>query len=124
MKLSVELTHENMSGGIKLIKLPKKSQKFVQSEVIKSSSKTLESYNKHLQKVTTEVTRKLATINLELIKDFEPSIQHAILEKFIDHFILQNVILAYLINVQSIKRNQEILSNMKYGITSHLVGPK
>jgi len=27
-------------------------------------------------------------------------------------------------NVQSIKRNQEILNNMKFGITSHLEGPK
>ncbi len=71
-----------------------------------------------------KITRKLTTIALELIKDFEPSIQHAILEKFFGHSILQNVVLAYLIDVQSIKRNQEILSNMKYGITNHLVGPK
>ncbi len=47
-----------------------------------------------------------------------------ILEKFLGHFILQNVVIAYLTNVQSIKRNQEILNNMKYGITNHLVGPK
>jgi hypothetical protein len=74
--------------------------------------------------VITKITRKLATIALEFIKDFEDSIQHAILEKFFGNSILQNVVHAYLTNVQSIKRNQEILNNMKYGITSQLVGLK
>jgi hypothetical protein len=74
--------------------------------------------------VTAKIARKLATIALESIKDFEPSIQHDILEKFSNHSILQNVVPTYLTNVQSIKRNQEILNNMKYGITNHLVGPK
>jgi hypothetical protein len=74
--------------------------------------------------LTTNIAKKLTTIALKLIKDFEPSIQHSILEKCLSHFILQNVIHEYLTNVQSIKRNQEISNNMKFGITSHLVGPK
>jgi hypothetical protein len=73
--------------------------------------------------VTAKIARKLATIALELIKDFEPSIQHVILEKCLGHSVLQNVIPTYRTNVQSIKQNQKILSNMKYGITNHLVGP-
>ncbi len=74
--------------------------------------------------MTTEIVKMLATIALELIKDFEPSIQHSILEKFLSHFMLQNVVLEYFIDVQSIKQNQEILNNMTSRITSHLVGPK
>ncbi len=71
-----------------------------------------------------EIAKKLATIALKLIKDFKPSIQHFILEKFLNYSILQNVVPKYLANVQSIKPNQEILNNMKFGIISHLVGPK
>jgi len=74
--------------------------------------------------VTTNIAKNLATIALKLIKDFEPSIQHSVLEKFLNHYILQNVIHEYLTDVQSIKQNQEISNNMKFGITSHLVGPK
>jgi hypothetical protein len=73
--------------------------------------------------VTAKIVTKLATIALELIKDFEPSIQHVILEKCLSHTILQNLVPTYLTNVQSIKQNQEILSNMKFGTTNHLVGP-
>ncbi len=62
-----------------------------------------------------KIARKLATIALELIKDFEPSIQHAIIEKFLDHSILQNAVLAYLINVQSIKQNQESCATWNMG---------
>jgi len=57
--------------------------------------------------VTANIAKKLATIALKLTKDFEPSIQHSILEKFFSHFILQNVIHEYLIDVQSIKQNQK-----------------
>ncbi len=74
--------------------------------------------------MTTEIVKKLATIVVEFIKDFEPSIQHSILEKFLNHSMLQNEVLEYLIDVQSITRNQEILNNMKSRFTSHLVGPK
>jgi hypothetical protein len=74
--------------------------------------------------VTAEILKKLATIALEFIKDFEPSIQHSILKKFLNHFMLQNEVFEYLIDVQSIKQNQEILNNMKSRFTSHLVGPK
>jgi hypothetical protein len=35
--------------------------------------------------VSVEIAKKLATIALKFMKDFEPSIQHSILEKFFNH---------------------------------------
>jgi hypothetical protein len=46
--------------------------------------------------VIVEIAKKLTTIAQKFTKDFEPSIQHFILEKFLNHYILQNVVLEYL----------------------------
>jgi hypothetical protein len=71
--------------------------------------------------VIAEAIRQLAIKTLELVKDFEPYVQHSIFEKYLGHVLLKNVVPKYNSSLASLKFSQKVLSNMKSGIIKHLV---
>jgi len=58
------------------------------------------------------------------MKDLDFTTKHDVLEKFISHLLLNNMFFDYLVDLQRVKGNHEVLSNMKARITKHLVGQK
>jgi hypothetical protein len=58
------------------------------------------------------------------MKDLDFTTQHDVLEKFISHPLLNNMFFYHLVDLQRVKGNHEVLSNMKIKITKHLVGQK
>jgi hypothetical protein len=58
------------------------------------------------------------------MKDFEHFILQTILEKFLGHALMKDVMPEYLNDLQSIKLHQMVLNNMKSGIASHLMGAR
>jgi hypothetical protein len=58
------------------------------------------------------------------MKDLDFTTKHDVLEKFISHPLLNNMFFDYLVDLQRVKGNHEVLSNMKARIIEHLVGQK
>jgi len=52
----------------------------------------------------------------------ELNVQQVIIEKFLIHPLMQNMLPNYLTNLQNLKAHAEVMSNLKYGITNHLIG--
>jgi hypothetical protein len=46
------------------------------------------------------------------------------LEKFVSHPLLNGMLLDYVVDLKHVKKNHEILSNMKAGITKHFRGQR
>lgn len=63
-----------------------------------------------------ETTRQLVIKTLELMKDFEPFVQHSIFEIYLGHALLKNVVLEYITNLASLKFIQEVYSFKKLKI--------
>lgn len=58
------------------------------------------------------------------MKDLDFTTQHDVLEKFISHPLLNNMFFYHLVDLQCVKGNHEVLSNMKARIIEHLMGQK
>jgi hypothetical protein len=74
--------------------------------------------------VTIEGARQLVVKTLELMKDFQPFVQHFIFENYLGHVLLKNEVLKYINNLASFKFNQEVLNNMKSRIIENLVSSR
>jgi hypothetical protein len=64
--------------------------------------------------------KKLAMFAFDKMKQLELNVQQAIIEKFLVHPLMQNMIPNYLTNLQCLKAHEEVLSDLKSGITYHL----
>ncbi len=47
-----------------------------------------------------------------------------VFDKFLNHFIVKDVVLPYLVDSRAIKHKDDVLQNMKASINTHLIGPK
>jgi hypothetical protein len=74
--------------------------------------------------VTIEGARQLVVKTLELMKDFQPFVQHSIFENYLGHVLLKNEVLKYINNLASFKFNQEVLKNMKSRIIENLASSR
>jgi len=52
----------------------------------------------------------------------ELNVQQVIIEKFLAHPLMQNILLDYLTNLQRLKAHEEVVSNLKSRIIDHLTG--
>lgn len=59
---------------------------------------------------------------MEQVKNLESNVQNLVLEKFLAHPLVKTMVHDYLSDIQSMKHNQKVLSNLKLQITNHLVG--
>jgi Leucine-rich repeat (LRR) protein len=84
--------------------------------------KSLNIYKNHMQKVTVEVSRKIAMFAFDKMKQFEINVQQVIIEKFFVHPLVQNTLPDSLTNLQCLKTHENLMSNLKFGITDHLIG--
>jgi hypothetical protein len=59
---------------------------------------------------------------IEITKDLDCRAQQIIIEKFISHPLIKNMILDYLSNLSIMTQNQKVISSLKTSILDHLVG--
>jgi hypothetical protein len=50
--------------------------------------------------------------------------QQVVIEKFIFHPLIKNMVFNYLNNLTTVKQNQEVVFSLKLGITYHLIGQR
>ncbi len=81
-------------------------------------------YKTQFQKFTVDLSRKFALFVIKKMKDLDFMTQHDVLEKFISHPLLNSMFFDHLVDLQFVKGNHEVLSNMKARITEHLMGQK
>jgi hypothetical protein len=81
--------------------------------------KALDSYERHSQRVTADVARKIAIYAMHELKDFELPVQSVILEKTLSHPLLQASLPDYLQDMEALKHNHLVVSNINSGMTSH-----
>jgi len=85
------------------------------------ASKTFLCNKTQFQKVTADVSKEIALFAVELMKDFDSKVKHIMLEKLFLHPLLNGMLPNYLMGFKYVKRNHEILSNMKARIRKHLM---
>jgi len=56
------------------------------------------------------------------MKKLELNVQQVIIEKFLNHPLMQNMLLDYLTNLQCLKAHEKVVSNLKSKIITHLIG--
>jgi hypothetical protein len=61
---------------------------------------------------------------VEQSKNLECGDQQIVIERFIFHPLIKNMVLNYFSNLTTVKQNQEVVSSLKLGITNHLIGER
>jgi hypothetical protein len=56
-----------------------------------------------MQKIITEMFRKIAMFTFDKMKQLEFNVQQVIIDKFLAHPLMQNMLLDYLTNLQCLK---------------------
>ncbi len=84
--------------------------------------KSLNNYKNHMQKFIAKVFRKIAMFVFDKMKQLDFSVQQVIIENCLIHPLMENIRLDHLINLQGLKAHEEVMSNLKFGITNHLIG--
>jgi hypothetical protein len=87
-----------------------------------TGEKSLDSYDRQTQKISTDVARKIVLYALDELKEFKLSLQKLILEKLFGHILLQSFLLKYLKDLQAVKQNHLVVGNINSGMTSHFTG--
>jgi hypothetical protein len=72
--------------------------------------------------VTADVAQKIAIYAMHELKDFELPVQSVILEKTLSHPLLQASLPDYLQDMEALKHNHLVVSNINSGMTSHFTG--
>jgi uncharacterized protein YaaW (UPF0174 family) len=75
-----------------------------------------------MQKFISKVSRKIAMFAFDKMKQLDLNVQQVIIEKFLTHPLMQSILPNYLTNLQCLKAHEEVMSNLKFGITNHLIG--
>jgi hypothetical protein len=75
-----------------------------------------------MQKFIAKVFRKIAMFVFDKMKQLDFSVQQVIIENCLIHPLMENIRLDHLINLQGLKAHEEVMSNLKFGITNHLIG--
>jgi len=76
------------------------------------------------QKFLAHVVRQLAMYTVNQLRDVPIEVQHDVFDKFLNHFIVKDVVLPYLVDSRAVKHKDDVLQNMKAGINTHLIGLK
>lgn len=83
---------------------------------------SLDKYGRQSQRFSASLSRKIALFCAEELKGVDVVIQQDVVVKFLSHPIMQDVIPPFLKNLEAVKHNHAIISNMKMGISAHLSG--
>jgi hypothetical protein len=59
---------------------------------------------------------------VEQLRDLDCKIQKIIIENFLTHLLVKNLLSNYLANIHYVKANERVISNLKIGMIDHLVG--
>ncbi len=84
----------------------------------------LDSYKTKFQKVTVELSRNITMFVVEQLKNLDCNTQKIVIENFLIHPLVKNMLPNYLANIHCVKTNERVISNLKTKMIDHLVGNK
>lgn len=84
----------------------------------------LTSYNRQFQKATASHSRNIALYTVQELSGLTVEAQQASIEKLLAHPLVRNIIPSYLSDVSIVKHQNEVIGNIKSGITTHCAGAR
>jgi len=74
------------------------------------------------QKLSAELTRSITVYVVDKLSGYSKEFQQIMFEKFLGYLLVKGMLPSYCYDISTMKHNQEVVENLKDGLSTHLVG--
>jgi hypothetical protein len=77
---------------------------------------------KQKQKLSAKLSRSIIIYALDKLNGYSKEFQQIVFETLLGHSLVKGMLLSYYSDISIVKHNQEVVENLKGGLSTHLVG--